>query len=403
MARRSLAARRPALSAGGPQIGPARRDGLGLGGLQRFLRIFGGAQGFCEAHAGVRQVLDRRVQLPGQGAQGEQPLLRFLEPVRLEVESRGGGVDGGGGLLGLALGPVHRRRGRFDSLPGRAVGIDASLDRAFAGPLQGAEGLGQAAGQAGAKTVAGGGDVGQGLFGGAQHRPFLGQGRLLALARVQPVEFAEAQGQLLDVGGGPLGQFAQAGFLFARRAPGAPGADTGRRLGLQGAERVQQRAVVARVQQAHRLMLAMHFQQHGAQVAQGSHAGGLVVDEGARAAVGAELAAQHQILVHGPAQPLVVEIGPDGMVARRGEDGGGLSLAGAAPDQSRIGPRAGGQAQSVQNDRFAGPGLAGQGGQPSADREVEGLDQYDVANGEPDQHDPIIAKNLLRLNRQRAS
>ena len=51
-----------------------------------------------------------------------------------------------------------------------------------------------------------------------------------------------------------------AGVKIAGGAPGAPGRHTGGRLAPQAAERVQQRPMVARVQEADRLVLAMHFQ-----------------------------------------------------------------------------------------------------------------------------------------------
>ncbi|MOA47280.1 hypothetical protein D3C78_1699010 [compost metagenome] len=50
------------------------------------------------------------------------------------------------------------------------------------------------------------------------------------------------------------------------------------------------------VQQAHRLVLTMDLDQQGADLAQGGHARGLVVDVGAAAAVGRDDATQDQFL-----------------------------------------------------------------------------------------------------------
>ena len=69
-----------------------------------------------------------------------------------------------------------------------------------------------------------------------------------------------------------------------------------------------------------------------------------------------------------------------------------------AAHQAGVGPRAGGQAQGVEDDRLAGAGLAGQRGQARTDGQVQGLDQHDVADGEPDQHGPRIAGNFAGLN-----
>ncbi len=87
------------------------------------------------------------------------------------------------------------------------------------------------------------------------------------------------------------------------------------------------------------------------------------------------------------------------MIGRRGEDGGGLGLGRAPAHQPRIRPRAGGQAQGVENDRLAGARLAGERGQARADGQVQGLDKHDVTDGEANQHGRKIAGNLPRLNR----
>jgi hypothetical protein len=57
-------------------------------------------------------------------------------------------------------------------------------------------------------------------------------------------------------------------------------------------------------------VLAVHLEQQAAQVLEHADAGGLVVDKGARAAVGRQLAAQDQILVAGVVQALVFKEPP---------------------------------------------------------------------------------------------
>ena len=68
------------------------------------------------------------------------------------------------------------------------------------------------------------------------------------------------------------------------------------------------------------------------------------------------------------------------------ELGGDAGLGGAAAQQAGIGARAQRQAQSIEQDRFAGAGLAGQHAQARREGEIEAVDQDDVADGEAEQH-----------------
>ncbi len=136
----------------------------------------------------------------------------------------------------------------------------------------------------------------------------------------------------------------------------------------------------AAVQQAHGLVLAVHLDQQGAKVAQHADAGGLVVDEGAGPAVRRQGPAQHQVLVALIVQALVVQEGEHRMVGRQGEDGGDHGLARPVAHQGGVGSRAQGQAQRIQDDRLAGPRLAGERGQARPERQVQAFDQDDVAN-----------------------
>ena len=101
-------------------------------------------------------------------------------------------------------------------------------------------------------------------------------------------------------------------------------------------------------------------------------AGRLVVDEGARAAVGAQRAAQHQVLVRRVVQALLLQHGPDGDGRAPGAK---MAVAdawlGAAAHQAGVGARAGGEAERVEDDRLAGAGLAGERGQARPERQVE--------------------------------
>jgi hypothetical protein len=55
-------------------------------------------------------------------------------------------------------------------------------------------------------------------------------------------------------------------------------------------------------------------------------------------------------------------------------------------NKGRIGPRARGKSQSIQDDRLAGSGFASERRQTRPEGEIQALDQHDVADGQADQH-----------------
>ena len=124
------------------------------------------------------------------------------------------------------------------------------------------------------------------------------------------------------------------------------------------AEGIEQRAVGRRLDQGAVVMLAVDFDQRRAERAQHLHADRLVVDEGAGAAVGELHAAQDQLALDGE----ILFGGERG--ARDGrsaiEHGGDLALLGALAHQRRVAARAERQREGIEQDRFAGAGLAGQ-------------------------------------------
>ena len=69
-----------------------------------------------------------------------------------------------------------------------------------------------------------------------------------------------------------------------------------------------------------------------------------------------------------------------GMAAGQIECRGHLALAGAAPHQRGIASAAYGQRESVEQNRFARAGLAGEHGQTLAEFEIEPVDQDNVAD-----------------------
>jgi len=149
--------------------------------------------------------------------------------------------------------------------------------------------------------------------------------------------------------------------------------------------------VAARVDQPAIIVLAVEFDERGGEFAQQAGAGGLVVDEAARGetavAIRAELTAQQQGLAGFVGDAGLFQLAGDGS-GKPGEfEAGvdaGLFLAGA--DQAGVRPHAEDEAQRIEQDRLAGAGLAGEHAEAGGERQVERLDQDDVADGEPGQH-----------------
>jgi hypothetical protein len=207
---------------------------------------------------------------------------------------------------------------------------------------------------------------------------------LFAGLRIELVELAEAQGQFFGLGGRAGDVGAQGLGAFAGRAPVAPALR--HHCGFGAGEGVEQRPMSARVQQADRLVLAVDLHQDVADLLEHADARRLVVDEGARPAVGAQCTAQHKVLLAVIGQALVFQQVPDRVGRFRSEGGGGHGLGRAAPHEARLGARAGRQPQGVEDDGLARPRLAGERGQAWADGEVQGLDQHHVPDRQTDQH-----------------
>ena len=135
------------------------------------------------------------------------------------------------------------------------------------------------------------------------------------------------------------------------------------------------------------VVLAVDFDQRRAERAQYLHADRLVVDEGAGAAVG-EL---HRRTINSSSpqdreQIVVGEHAARRMVLGEVECGDHLALFGALAHQRGIATRAERQRKSIEQDRFAGAGLAGERGKAGAEIDIQPIDQDDVADGEARQH-----------------
>ncbi len=151
---------------------------------------------------------------------------------------------------------------------------------------------------------------------------------------------------------------------------------------------IEQRAMGRGIDKGALVVLAVDFHQCRAERAQHLHADRLIVDEGAGAAVG-ELHAPHDQFVVAP-RPRQIVVGQH--AARRVvlgdvERGDHLALFGALAHQRRVAACAERQRKGIEQDRFAGAGLAGQRGKAGAEIDIQPVDQDDVADRKASEHD----------------
>ena len=217
-----------------------------------------------------------------------------------------------------------------------------------------------------------------------QPRARLGEHRLLAGRRRQLVELGQHVPPIVLLARRPLDLIRDRDPRLLRLAPALVGGARGHGRGLEPAIGVEQAALGRGVEQRLLLVLAVDLDQQVAELAEQPAAHRLVVDEGARAAVGGEHPAQHQIV---PGIDAVLgQQGRYRRLAGRAEDRADRRLRGTRADQLPIRPAAERQPERVEQDRLAGAGLAGQHAQPALELEVEALDQDDVADREAGQH-----------------
>jgi hypothetical protein len=212
----------------------------------------------------------------------------------------------------------------------------------------------------------------------------LGQKRLLPRLGRQRLQLLDrmAQEALLGLGPPGLGQ----GVLLPtqRAAPGLPGLGAGGGQPLGAGIGVEHVAMGAGVEQPLGVELAMHLDQPGADLAQQADRHRLVVDEGAAAAVGADAAAQHQRVVDRqllPGQEILhrMSVGQQEL----GADGRGVR---PVPHQPGFAAAAEGEAERVEQDRLAGPGLAGQRRQAFGKAKRKLFDQNHIPDRKSGQH-----------------
>ncbi len=206
----------------------------------------------------------------------------------------------------------------------------------------------------------------------------VGQRGLFAGDRRELGEFIDRMAQIFGFALRALDLDAMRVERFARLAARVP--EQRDRFGLlfQAAKRVEQPAMRRGIDQRTVVMLTVDFDEHGAEAFERLHADRLIVDEGARLAVGKLHAAQDQRVFR--LNAVVLQQRPGRVLARQFEHGGDLALLLALADQRGVAARAQSQRKGVEQDGLAGAGLAGQHAKTLGEIEIELVDQDDVPN-----------------------
>ena len=172
---------------------------------------------------------------------------------------------------------------------------------------------------------------------------------------------------------------------FARRAPCLARRN---QLRLHPGELIQKRTVAARRQKAPIVVLAVDLHQRLANGAQGLAADTLIVDESAGRAVGAGDAAEKEAVIL-PRQPGVRHQGADRVICAGRQSGGHLPVGGAFAHQPLGVAKAEREAERVEKDGLARPGLSGQHVEAAVEDDLQPLDQDNVADRKAFEHTPV--------------
>ncbi len=344
-----------------------RGQARGAGVDQREVRRI--ARGECG------KLVDRRHVFAPRGAQREQPLLDALELVR--VKGRGSER-----LLDMAARLVERGERRIERLD-RRLDIERRLGVASLEPTHGSRQHRHR--RLGARHHGFGfAQILRDLFRLHHAGAAAGEHGLLAGLRRKLGKLLGGMAQPVGLALGPLDLGAMAGDLLLGGAAQRPQPCHLRGLGIEPAIGIEQAAVGRDLGERAVVMLAVDFDEGRADGAQRLHSHGLVVEEGAGAAIGDLHPAQDQLVLGRD-----VVRGEDGagrMVGRHVERGRDLALLGPLADEAGIAAPAERQRKGIEQDRFAGAGLPGEHRKPRRKVDVEAVDQDDVSDREPGQH-----------------
>ena len=321
-----------------------------------------------------------------RGAQREEPFLGALE--LLLIKGRGGDrrFQRPAGLFQSYQSAIERR----DGLVEESAGVGAF-------PFKPAKEAGECRD---GRCRSGNGFVGVMHVGG----DLLGAHHLLApigqrglFIRLRPERLQLIDGGAKIVRFRPRGRdpFLQLGDRRRGLLPGAMGVGDAGGFAGEAAEGVEQDAMGALVDHGAVIVLPVDLDQPDAELMEEIDRHRLVVDEGAAPPVLALDAAQDQVALGGDAG--LGEERPGRMAARDVEDRRNVALPGSMTDQRAVAAAAQRQRESVEEDRFAGPGLAGKHRQAASEIDGKPVDENDVANCQGDEHVPARRNPSGRL------
>jgi hypothetical protein len=223
-----------------------------------------------------------------------------------------------------------------------------------------------------------------GLLGAHQRGAAVGEHLLLACLRCEASKFLHRVSDEIRFRERALQSLAFGRHRLFAFLPDAPAASDFRcALGI-AAKRVEQRAVRGRIDQRAFIMLAVDLDKSLAHFAQYLNGHGLIVDEGARAAIRELHATQNEIAVR--IEVVRLQYCACGMTRFHIERCGDLPLFGPLPDKRCVTSRPERERESVEHDRLARTRLARKDGQVRSEVEIEPIDQDDVADREVKQH-----------------
>jgi hypothetical protein len=221
---------------------------------------------------------------------------------------------------------------------------------------------------------------------GLHHRgAAFGECCLLAGLRRQPAEFIDGVAQPFRLAVGALHLCLVALHGCFALPPLRPQIGNVRRVRFKAAIGVEQRPVRRGLHEGALVMLTMDLDQRGAERPQDLDADRLVVDESAGAAIGKLHAPQNELVF--AAQPVVGNQPARRMVLADFEGGDHLAMLRAFTHQRRFAAGAERKRKGIEQNRFAGAGFASQDGEAETEIDVQTIDQNDIADREPGEHD----------------
>ncbi len=355
----------------------------GEGGIDLRLQVAGAHLGLLQlgqfglqARQQGREFLRGAVMLAGQIGNRRQALLQLGQTFRVQFQAVQVVAQFRGGLAGLDHGAVEQ------------IHHPGQLRIGFAHLAHVVQAAGEQAGGAGRIVAVQGqqhplaslqqaAGVGQPPVFGLQ----LGQFALGQIQFFQLPDLVAQQFQPVVALAGGLAQPVQFRLLVA------PVPEGFRQFAEQAAmagEVVQQLALGLTAQQGLVLVLAVQIHQHLAQLSQAGGRCRLAVDEGLRGAIGGDHPADDALA--GAVQFVFLQpgLGLGRIVGAEGD--ADFGLIGPVADHAGVGPIAQRQPQGIEQDRFAGAGLAGEHGQSTLQGQFQALDDGEVPDVKVGQH-----------------